>query len=365
MHKVYISNFKRINQKDKMNTIKIGDRFVGPGYPIFIIAEAGVNHAGDVEKAKKLIDIALEAKADAVKFQSFKTEKLLLPTLKKCAYQKKGDGEEGSYADMIRNLELNEDMHKELFEYCTDKGIMFLSTPFDEESVDLLDSLGVGAFKIDSGNLNNHQLVKYIASKNKPIILSTGMATIGEIDESLKVMKGVGNNKVILLHCTSNYPPSFSDVNLKAMKTLELQFDCLVGYSDHTEGIAVTTAAVALGAVMIEKHFTLDKNAKGPDHLASLDPLELKSMVKGIRCVHQALGSTSKKPVMAEKEVADNLRRSIVSTINILKGEVISPEMIAIKRPGNGIEPKFYNLIIGRVAQKDIYANSLVKWDQI
>lgn len=347
------------------NHVFLGNRIIGSGYPCFIIAEAGVNHDGDIEKAKKLIDVAVEAGADAVKFQSFKTEKLLIPTLEKCAYQKKGDGKEGTYADMIKRLELNEDMHKELYYYAQQKGIIFLSTPFDEDSVDLLDNLGVYAFKIDSGNLNNPKLVEYIASKNKPIILSTGMATIGEIDESLKVINSTGNNKVILLHCTSNYPPSFSDVNLKAMKTLKLQFNCLVGYSDHTVGIAVSLASVALGAVVIEKHFTLDKMAKGPDHLASLDKKELKEMVAGVRCVSEALGSTSKKPVKKEKEVANSLRRSIVSIVNITKGEIISPEMIAIKRPGNGIEPKFYDLIIGRVAQKDIPINSLITWNQI
>ncbi len=354
-----------IDRKDKMNTIKIGDRFVGPGHPSFIIAEAGVNHDGNIEKAKKLIDIAVEAKADAVKFQSFKTEKLLLPTLMKCAYQKKGDGEEGSYADMIRNLELNEEMHKELFEYCTDKSIMFLSTPFDEESADLLDKLGVKAFKIDSGNLTNPYLLKHVASKGKPIILSTGMATIGEIDEAIKTIYSTGNQQLILLHCTSNYPPNVSDANLNAMKTMGLQFNTLIGYSDHTIGLPVSLAAVALGAVLIEKHFTLDRSAKGPDHLASLEPQELINLVKGIKMVSEALGTTKKEPVIAEKEVADSLRRSVVSLVAISKGEVITKNKIAIKRPGNGIPPKHFELIVGRVAQKDIPPGSLIRWDQI
>ncbi len=345
--------------------IKIGDHFVGKGQPVFIIAEAGVNHDGSTEKAKKLIDVAAQAKADAVKFQTFQTDKLLIQALEKCTYQKVGDGEEGSYAEMIRRLEISREMHHELFSYCRQKGILFLSTPFDEGSVDLLDELGVPAFKVDSGNLNNPHLLKHIASKGKPMIISTGMATVGEIDEALNTVYAAGNRQVILLHCTSNYPPQASDVNLQAMKTMRLQFNVPIGYSDHTPGLPVTLAAVGLSAVVIEKHFTLDRSAKGPDHLASLEPQELIDLVKGIRMVSASLGSTQKAPVPAEKEVADSLRRSVVSLGAIPKGTTITREMIAIKRPGNGIPPKFFDLIVGRAAQQDIPADSVISWDQI
>lgn len=344
--------------------IQIGKLTVGPGYPVVFIAEAGVNHDGSLEKAKKLIDVAVEAKADIVKFQTFKTDKLLVQNLDKCAYQKVGDGG-GSYADMIRRLELNEQMHIELMAYCKQKGIMFLSTPFDEESVDMLDELGVEAFKIDSGNLNNPYLVRHIASKQKPIVLSTGMARIGEIDEALQTIYSTGNHRIILLHCTSNYPPAISDVNLLAMNTIKMQFNTIVGYSDHTPGIPVSLAAVALGACVIEKHFTLDRSAKGPDHLASVEPHELKELIAGIRMISTALGSTQKHPVPAEKAVAQSLRRSVVSLVPIKKGTVITKEMVAIKRPGDGIAPKFFDLIVGRVAQKDIAGDTPLSWDQI
>ncbi|MBS3123671.1 N-acetylneuraminate synthase [Candidatus Woesearchaeota archaeon] len=345
--------------------IKIGEKSVGLDHPCFVIAEAGVNHDGSIEKAKKLIDVAVEAKADAVKFQTFKTDKILIKSLKKCRYQKVGDGEEGSYADMIRRLELNEEMHRELFDYANQKGIMFLSTPFDNESTDMLDRLGVNAFKIDSGNLNHPQHLKYIASKGKPIILSTGMATISEIDEAVKAIYSEGNQQLILLHCTSNYPPHPSDVNLRAMKTLQYQFDVPVGYSDHTIGLPVTLAAAARGAVMVEKHFTLSRMAKGPDHLASLEPNELKQLVEGIKIIGQALGSTKKEPVAAEKEVADNLRRSIVSLNSIPQGIKITKDMLAVKRPGTGIPSKYLDLIVGRIAKQDIPEDSLINWDQI
>jgi len=348
-----------------MKEIQIGNRLIGLGHPCFIIAEAGVNHDGDLEKAKRLIDVAVEAKADAVKFQSFHTDKLLLLDLDKCQYQKVGDGEQGTYAEMIRRLEISQPMHHELFDHCQKKGIMFLSTPFDEESVDLLDTLGVKAFKIDSGNLNNPRLVKHIASKNKPVFLSTGMATIGEIDEAVKNFYSTGNHQLILLHCTSNYPPNYADVNLKAMDTLSRQFELPVGYSDHTKGLSVSLAAAALEAVVIEKHFTLDRSARGPDHLASVEPQELIDLVKGIRIINLALGNTKKEPVSAEIEVANSLRRSLVAVKFIPKNTIITSEMIDIKRPGNGLSPKYYDLIIGRIAREDIPINTLIKWSQI
>jgi len=348
------------------NWIRIGERIIGPGQPCFVIAEAGVNHDGNVEKAKALIDIAVKAGADVVKFQTFKTDKLVTNALQKCEYQKVGDGSEGNYADMLKKLELNEEAHRELQNYASKKGILFMSTPFDEESADFLHALGVPAFKIDSGNLNNSRLVRHIASKMKPVILSTGMATIGEIDLAVREILSTGNDQLILLHCTSNYPPSFSDTNLKAIETMRLQFENIpIGYSDHTPGIAVSLAAVALGAVLIEKHFTIDKRSKGPDHLASLEPQELIELVTGIKQVTQSLGSSCKNPVRAEKEVADTLRRSVVSIKAIPKGAKITKEMVAIKRPGNGIPPNLIDIVIGRTAQKDIPGDSLINWDQV
>ncbi|MAF99553.1 MAG: N-acetylneuraminate synthase [Nanoarchaeota archaeon] len=348
-----------------MQPVKIGDKLIGPNQPTFFIAEAGVNHDGDINKAKQLIDVAVEAGADCVKFQSFKTDKLLVQNLEKAEYQKVGDGTDGNYAEMIRRLEINEQMHVELFNYCEQKGIMFLSTPFDNESTDLLDKLGVKAFKIDSGNLNHPQHLKHIASKSKPIILSTGMATIGEIDEAVKAIYSTGNKQLILLHCTSNYPPSPLDVNLKAMKTLRYQFNIPIGYSDHTPGLPVSLAAVGHGACIIEKHFTLDRNAKGPDHLASLEPQEVIDLVKGFKMIDQAMGSSEKQPVEAEKGVADSLRRSVVTIIDIPKGATITQEMLSIKRPGNGIPPKFKDLVVGRIAQQNIPADSTIAWSQI
>ncbi len=345
--------------------IKIGETLVGEGQPVFFIAEAGVNHDGNIEKAKKLIDVAAEAGANAVKFQTFKTKKLLTLNLEKATYQKVGDGEEGSYAEMITRLELDRDDHYELLEYCNQKGIMFLSTPFDEDSVDLLDELGVPAFKVDSGNLNNPHLLKHIASKNKPMIMSTGMATIGEIEDALAAVYSTGNTQVILLHCTSNYPPAISDTNIKALQTMRAQFNVPVGYSDHTPGLPVSLAAVALGAVMIEKHFTLDRSAKGPDHLASLEPQEVIDLVKGMNMVTTALGSTRKAPVPAEKEVAASLRRSVVTVMPIPRGATLTKDMLAIKRPGDGIAPKYLDLIVGRTAQQDIPEDSVITWDQI
>jgi N,N'-diacetyllegionaminate synthase len=345
--------------------IKIGDKLIGEGQPVFFIAEAGVNHDGDVEKAKKLIDVAAEAGADAVKFQTFKTFKLLTENLEKATYQKVGDGEDGSYAEMIKRLEISKEMHDELYAYCQRKNIMFLSTPFDEDSVDLLDELGVSAFKVDSGNLNNPYLLKHIASKGKPMVMSTGMATVGEIEDALEAVYSTGNRQVILLHCTSNYPPAVEDTNIKALQTMKAQFNVPVGYSDHTPGLPVSLAAVALGAVMIEKHFTLDRSAKGPDHLASLEPQEVTDLVKGIKMVTTALGLSRKAPVPAEAEVAASLRRSVVTVAPIPRGATITREMLAVKRPGDGIPPKFLELMVGRTAQQDIPEDSVINWDQI
>ncbi len=345
--------------------IKIGDKAVGKGKPVFVIAEAGVNHDGDVEKAKKLIDVAVAAKADAVKFQTFKTDKLIVPGVPKAQYHKRTTGDKGDFTQMLRTLELSKEDHEVLAAYAKKKGIIFMSTPFDEDSCDLLFDLGVPLFKIDSGNLNNHQLVRHIASKQLPVIISTGMSTLGEIEETCNVFLSTGNKKLILLHCTSNYPPALEDVNLRAMETMRLAFGTLVGYSDHTQGIPVTLAAVALGAVAIEKHITFDRNAPGPDHLASVEPDELKALVSGVRMIERALGHSMKKPVEDEKDVIAALRRSVVSVADIARGKVITKEMVAIKRPGTGLAPKFIDVVIGRTARVDIKKNELITFDKI
>src|SRR3989344_3170146 len=344
-----------------LKKFKVGNHLVGEGCNPFFIAEAGVNHNGSIDIAKRLIDVATKAKADAVKFQTFNPDKLIIKSAPKARYQQRTTGK-GTFYAMLKKLQLDSSAHEELFKYAKKKGIMFISTPFDEDSADMLCNLGVNAIKIDSGNLNNIFLVEHVAKKKKPIILSTGMSTLGEIEESLDIIKKY-NDKVILLHCTSNYPPRFEDVHLNAIKTLRTAFDIPVGYSDHTPGIVTSIAAVSLGAVVVEKHFTLDRSSSGPDHLASVEPEELELLIKSIRMVPTILGSSIKAPVEAEKnETIPSLRRSVVSNQFIKGGTVITKDMISIKRPGNGIPPKYFNIFVGKTAKKDIKPDSLIKW---
>ena len=347
-----------------MKTVRIGNRIIGEGSPCFIIAEAGVNHNGEVDLAKSLIDIAKNADADAVKFQTFKTEEIMVKETPKAEYQKETTGE-GTQYEMIKKLELSEKDFKELAGYAKQKGIIFLSTPFDEESADLLEKLNVPAFKIGSGDLTNMPLLEYIAKKDKPMIISTGMSTLDEVRDAVNAVKNAGNNQIILLHCTSNYPAKIEDCNLRAMQTLEKEFDVPVGYSDHTLGIVVPIAAVAMGACIIEKHFTLDKNLPGPDHKASLEPNELKEMVKQIRIAEKALGTGKKKPANSEIEIQKVARKSIVAKVNIAKGSIITKEMLTVKRPGTGLVPKYYYKIVGKKAKKNIKENELINWDMV
>ncbi len=352
--------FKKMDKK-----IRIGNRIVGEKQPCFIIAEAGVNHNGSVEMAKKLIDTAKEAEVDAVKFQTFKTEEIVTKSAKKALYQKETTGLEESQYEMLKKLELKEDDLKELASYAEKRGIIFLSSPFDEESADLLEQLKVPVFKVGSGEITNFPLLKHIAKKEKPIILSTGMATLGEVEEALNVIRSEGVEKVILLHCVSNYPAMIENVNLRAMETLKQAFKLPVGFSDHTLGITASIAAVALGACVIEKHFTLDRNLLGPDHKASLEPDELKEMVKTIRDVEKALGDWIKRPTINEEEIKKIARRSIIAKIGISEGTVITEDMLDIKRPGTGIEPKYFNSVIGMRAKKDIKKSAIVTWKMI
>ncbi len=333
--------------------VSIGDRLVGEGEPCFIIAEAGVNHNGDVGLAKKLIDAAREAGADAVKFQSFITEEVVTPGAQKAEYQKETTGADESQFDMLKRLELTENNFTELSNYARNKGLIFLATPFDERSVDLLDELDVPAFKIASGEITNVPLLRHIARKNKPVILSTGMATLDEIGESLEIIRQEKLAEIILLHCVSCYPAQIADMNLRAMQTLKLTFGLPVGLSDHTQSaVAVPVAALVSGACVIEKHFTLDKKLPGPDHRASLEPEELRQMVQAIRDIEKALGDGVKKPTPEEKENRKVARRSIVAKVDISRGTVIKEDMLDVKRPGTGIEPKYMDSILGKRAKE-------------
>jgi N-acetylneuraminate synthase/N,N'-diacetyllegionaminate synthase len=348
----------------KNKYIDISSGKIGEGHPVFIIAEAGVNHNGSLKRAKRMVDIAKAVGADAVKFQTYITEEMLAPYAPKADYQKKTAPGRSQF-EMIKALELSQSDFKELFNYCRKKRIMFLSTPFDNQSADFLNKLGVPAFKISSGELTNIPFLLRIANFLKPIVLSTGMATIEEIKEAAKIIYSTGNKKLILLHCTSNYPTAFADVNLKAMPALAEKFGVMVGYSDHTPGIEIPVAAAALGARIIEKHFTLDRSMAGPDQQASLEPEEFRRMVSAVRNVEKSMGNGRKKPGKSERRVALVARKSIMAAADFIKGTRLSPEMLAVKRPGTGIEPKYISKIIGRKIKKDIKKDQLIKWGML
>lgn len=329
----------------------------------FIIAEAGVNHNGSMEMASKLIDAAKQAGADAVKFQSFKADKLVSSTAEKADYQKQTTGSSESHYEMIKKLELSLDDHKKLIEYCNKTGIQFLSSPFDLDSIDLLNKLGIEIFKIPSGEIINLPYLRKIGKLNKNVILSTGMADLGEIEDALYVLteNGTDKNKITVLHCNTEYPTPFEDVNLKAMLTIKSSFGIKVGYSDHTLGIEVPIAAVALGAEVIEKHFTLHRNMEGPDHKASLEPVELKEMVIAIRNIEKALGNGFKKPSPSEFKNKPIARKSLIAIKEIKKGEKFTEENIGIKRPGTGISPMRWDEVIGKIAPRDFKLDDLIE----
>jgi N,N'-diacetyllegionaminate synthase len=332
---------------------------------IFIIAEAGVNHNGSIELAKQLINAAASAGVDAVKFQTFIAEEVVSINAPKAEYQKETTDVSESQYDMIKNLELSRKDHLELIDHAKKRNIIFLSTPFDEKSVDLLVELGVPLIKIGSGEITNHPFLEYIAKKGIPIILSTGMSTLEEVGEAVSAIKEAGCKDLTLLHCTSNYPARFEDCNLRAMKTMVEAFNVPVGYSDHTLGTVVPIAASAMGACVVEKHFTMDKNLPGPDHKASLEPNELKEMVRNIRIVEKAFGSSMKSPVASELEVRDVVRRSIVAKVEIPQGIIITEDLLAFKRPGIGIAPKHMGLLIGKTANQNIHKNEIIKLENM
>ncbi len=330
---------------------------------ILIIAEAGVDHNGDMTLARKLIDVAAEAGADLVKFQTFDADRLVTRAAKKADYQTETtDGNESQY-EMLRRLELSADMHKELIAHCAARGIGFFSTGFDIESIDLLVSLGQDRFKIPSGEITNLPYLRHIGQLEKDVILSTGMATLGEIEAAIDVLEQAGTprSRLTVLHCTTEYPAPMLDVNLRAMQNIRTAFGTAVGYSDHTLGIEVAIAAAALGASIIEKHFTLDHNLSGPDHQASLEPEELKAMVAAIRNIEIALGDGIKRPTPSEARNKHVARKSLVASQDINRDEGFSAENITAKRPGTGLSPMRWDEVMGRLASRDFSKDELIE----
>ena len=330
----------------------------------FIIAEAGVNHNGSLDTALKMVDAAIAAGADAVKFQTFKAERIVAANAPKAGYQKETTGSDESQLEMVRKLELNEAAHERLFRYCKDKGILFLSSSFDLDSIDLLNRLGMQIFKLPSGEITNLPYLRKLGALKKKLIMSTGMADLGEIEGALLALRKAGTapEDITVLHCNTEYPTPFEDVNLSAMVTIKAAFPGIqVGYSDHTPGIEVPIAAVALGARVIEKHFTLDRNMEGPDHRASLEPDELKSMVKAVRNIEKAMGNDIKKPSPSELKNKPIARKSIVAARNIAKGEVFTEEILAVKRPGTGMNPMRWDEVIGRMATRGYMTDEVIE----
>lgn len=329
---------------------------------IFIIAEAGVNHNGSLALAKRLVDVAVDAGADAVKFQTFKADKLVSRNAQKAEYQMQTTSAGESQYEMIKKLELDENAHRELISYCIEKQIMFLSTPFDLDSIELLSNFGMPIFKIPSGEITNLPYLRHVGRLGKEVILSTGMADLGEIEDALDVLMQAGTpkEKITVLHATTEYPCPIEEVNLRAMQTIRAAFGVKVGYSDHTQGIEVPIAAVAMGACVIEKHFTLDCTMEGPDHKASLEPKELKAMVQAIRHIDQALGDGIKRLSKSETKNIAIARKSIVAARAIKIGEIFSAENITIKRPGNGISPMRWDEVMGQVAQRSYEMDDLI-----
>jgi N,N'-diacetyllegionaminate synthase len=329
---------------------------------VFIIAEAGINHNGSIDLAKKLIDIASASGADAVKFQTFKADNLATKKAQKAIYQKENTDKNESQFNMLKKLELDIEAHKELILYCSNKKIIFLSSPFDHESIELLNDLGLEILKIPSGEITNLPYLRHIGKLNKRVILSTGMSNIDEVKSALNILinSGTKKNKITVLHANTEYPTSMEDVNLRAMLTIGKELDINFGYSDHTLGIEVDIAAVAMGASCIEKHFTLDCNMQGPDHKASLEPNQLKAMVIAIRNIELALGSSIKKPSRSETKNIKIARKSIVAKIKIKKGEIFLEKNLAVKRPGGGISPMKWDSIVGTKATKDYNEDELI-----
>ncbi len=341
-------------------TIKLGRKTIGKGAPVFIVAEAGVNHNGDTELALELVRQAKKTGADCVKFQTFKAETVTSRQSPKAAYQLKVTDPKESQFEMLKKLELSESVYPRIVSLCRELDIQFLSTPYHFNDVDFLNGLNVGAFKVASGQLVESPFLKYIAKLNKPIILSTGMSTVEEIREAVEAVRTAGNDQVILLQCTTNYPSAIEDANLRAMVSMRDDLNVLVGYSDHTQSHFSAYTAVALGAVIVEKHFTLDRTLPGPDHSSSLEPDEFRNLVRGIREIEKALGSPMKKPTAAELKNLTGMRRSIAAMKGIPAGMIIRRDDLVFKRPATGLQPKMLEEIVGKRAKKDIQKDTIL-----
>ena len=346
----------------KDTNILIGQRVIGSGSNVFVIAEIGINHDGSVSQAEKLIDAAAESGADAVKFQSYRVDRLLIPTRER--YVQQTDRSESAY-QMLRRCELSWEDQEKLKKHADARGVMFLSTPFDEESADFLDSIGVPVFKIASADITHVPLLRHIASKGKPVLLSTGMSFLSEVADAIYNLRSFGAKEILLMHCVSAYPAAPQHMNLRALQTLQSYFEMSVGLSDHSEGILLPLVAVALGAVLIEKHFTLDKNAPGPDHKASMDPNDLKTLVGSLRDVETSLGDGRKRPSDVEEEGRLFGRRSIVASVDIRAHETIAQWMLTYKRPGSGLEPRHWEKIIGMTARRNIGKDTILQWEDL
>ena len=343
-----------------MNRIQLGKKSIGESYPCFIIAEAGVNHNGQLDLAKKLVDAAVTAGADAVKFQIFKPDEVVTKEAVLADYAKRNIGKNISQLELLKKVSLSYKEFKVLKEYCDKKHIIFLATPHSFDAIDFLDDL-VPAFKFGSGDITNTPALKHAAAKHKPLILGTGMATMNEVQEAIHAITSTGNHNIVALHCTTNYPCPLEEVNLRAMLTMKKKLPCLVGYSDHTPGITVPIMSAALGAVILEKHLTLDKNLPGPDHKASLKPAEFKQMVTEIRNAEKAMGWSEKKPTTSDKKNVKYVRKSIVANQDIKKGTRIDDIMITFKRPGTGTPPSKRKQIIGKKAKQNIKKDDLIQ----
>ncbi len=347
-----------------MRTTRIGGRDVGEGHPVFVIAEAGINHNGDMDLAARIVRAAAEAGADCVKFQTFTAEGIMTRSAGAATHLEAGAGEEDAFS-FGQRISLSRQHHLDLKSVCDDVGIPFLSTAGTPDGVDLLEEIGVPAYKIASMDLDNLPLLACVAEKGKPVILSTGMGTLGEVERALETLTAAGSEDVIILHCTSLYPADSKDVNLRAMDTLRAAFDSPVGYSDHTLGTAVPLAAAARGACLLEKHFTLDKSLPGPDQAVSANPAELRALVDGLGEIHAALGSVRKRPAAGEWEMRASFRRSIVTARDVPMGTQITREMLVFKRPGSGISPADLHWVVGRTTLVAIAEDTVLDEKQL
>ena len=348
-----------------LESFSINNRQIGNDSPVFIIAEVGVNHNGNVNLAIKMIQEAARRGADCVKFQTFKAERVALNDAPKAEYQLKVTDSKESQIDMLKNLELPFDDYKKIIACCEQEGVVFMSTPYNVEDVDFLDELGTPSYKLASIHAAEPWFAKYTASKGKPIILSTGMATLKEVENTVKAIRETENNDLVLLQCTTNYPSRLEDTNLCAMQTMAEAFEVQVGYSDHTENNIASIVAVGLGATVIEKHFTTDKSLSGPDQTTSAEPEEFSKLVQDIRNAEKILGSALKEPCEIEKKNAVGMRRSIVSRCDIKKGTIITEDMLTFKRPFTGLSPVHLDNLLGKHAKEDIPVDALIQWNQI